>query len=81
MIKEILEKVTVNEGISKDLEREINNVLQTVAPDAQSAGIDVADSAIDSFSTYADNSVMKEWDDLKYAQKSKIVSKLAKQYD
>ena len=80
MIKEILEEVKLDEGISKDLEREINNVLQTVAPDAQGAGIDVADSAIDSFSSYADDSVMKEWNAMKYSEKSKIVSKLAKQY-
>lgn len=73
-------KELFTEAISKELERELDQVMQTTAADAQAAGLSIADTAIDSFDSIAPSSVMKEWDALSYSSKLKLAKKLAKQY-
>lgn len=80
MIREILEEINSNESVSSDLERELDQVMQTTAADAQAVGLSLADTAIDSFDSIAPSSVMKEWNKLSYKEKLKLAKKLAKQY-
>lgn len=70
------------EGEQKAIERELDQVMQTTAADAQAAGLSVAETAIDNFDSIASGSkeMFTAWNKMSYKDKMKLAKKLAKQY-
>ena len=79
MLKEILENL--NEGKS-EFDSALGQTMQAIAGDVQGAGLDLADSAIDSFPEYsdADDALIAKWNKLSYSKKLAIAKIVAKQY-